>query len=155
MDIDCIPLGVEFPERIDASVGQCNVLLAVIGSKWAGETNANRRIDDPRDFVRIEIESALQRDIPVIPVLVDNASIPTEADCSGVPPLYTPLSTFVAFVAFCSNLLFKPCSLRAVSALTSRQRACLSCPSVRFNARVGTGTEDACLGINGDGRVRT
>jgi formylglycine-generating enzyme required for sulfatase activity len=83
MDIDSIPLGVDFQEHIDAAVGQCDVFLAVIGTKWTGETDTHRRLEDPRDFVRIEIESALQRDIPVIPILIDHARMPTEAD---VPP---------------------------------------------------------------------
>jgi hypothetical protein len=71
MDIDNIPFGVDFREHIAAEVGQCDVALAVIGPRWSGKTKASRRIDDPKDFVRIEIESALQRGIPVIPVLID------------------------------------------------------------------------------------
>jgi len=80
VDIDNIPFGVDFREHIDSAVGQCDVVVAVIGRHWAGETNADRRIDDPRDFVRIEIESALKRDIPVIPILIDRTSMPTEAE---------------------------------------------------------------------------
>ena len=83
MDIDSIPFGVDFREHIDAAVGQCDVVLAVIGPRWSGKTEASRRIDDPRDFVRIEIESALQRGIPVIPVLIDQTRMPAEAE---LPP---------------------------------------------------------------------
>jgi len=61
MDIDNIPFGVDFRVHLDAAVGQCHVFLAVIGTKWAGETGAHRRLDDPKDFVRIEIESALRK----------------------------------------------------------------------------------------------
>ena len=59
MDIDNIPFGVNFRKHIDSAVGHCDVVLAVIGTKWAEETDAHRRLDDPRDFVRIELESAL------------------------------------------------------------------------------------------------
>jgi sulfatase modifying factor 1 len=83
MDIDSTPFGVDFREHIDEAVGQCDVVLVVIGTRWAGEIDAHRRIDDPRDFVRIEIESALQRDIPVIPLLIDHTRMPAEAD---LPP---------------------------------------------------------------------
>ena len=83
MDIDSIPFGEDFREHIDTAVGQCDVVLAVIGPRWSGKSDASRRIDDPRDFVRIEIESALKRDIPVIPILIDRTSMPTEAD---LPP---------------------------------------------------------------------
>ncbi len=83
MDITSIPFGEEFREQIDSAVGQCDVVLAVIGSRWSGKTKASRRIDDPRDFVRIELESALKRGIPVIPILIDHARMPGEAD---LPP---------------------------------------------------------------------
>src|ERR1044072_4845278 len=84
-DIDSIPLGVDFWEYSGNAVGQCDVLLAIIGDQWAGavDDRGNRRIDDPSDFVRIEIESALKRNIPVIPVLVDSVKMPSAAD---LPP---------------------------------------------------------------------
>ncbi len=82
MDIDNIPFGVNFRKHIDAAVRQCDVFLAVIGTKWAGESDTHRRLNDPGDVVRIELESALRRDIPVIPVLIDHAKMPCEADLS-------------------------------------------------------------------------
>ena len=77
-DIHSIPLGVDFRDHINASIARCDVLLAVIGSKWleVRGPQGGRRIDDPTDFVRLEIESALSRTIPVIPILVQNASMP-------------------------------------------------------------------------------
>src|ERR1035438_7042962 len=86
MDVDTIPLGVDFREHLDQAVGQCDVLLAVIGDHWLnvcvedGPRKGKRRLDDPTDFVRIEIVSALDRGISVIPVLVGKASMPGEAD---------------------------------------------------------------------------
>jgi formylglycine-generating enzyme required for sulfatase activity len=80
MDIDTIPFGEDFREQIGAAVSQCEVVLAVIGSRWSWNTKTRRRIDDPRDFVRIELEAALERNLPVIPILVDHARMPGEGD---------------------------------------------------------------------------
>ena len=78
LDVDTIPFGVDFRKHINRAVGECNILLAVIGDAWidAATDDGHRRIDSPSDYVRLEIESALKRDIPVVPVLVDNARIP-------------------------------------------------------------------------------
>jgi sulfatase modifying factor 1 len=86
MDIDTIPFGVDFRKHLDQAVSQCDVLLAVIGENWLdvqhrdGPRQGQRRLDDPSDFVRIEIQSALARGIPVIPVLVGRAGMPSEQD---------------------------------------------------------------------------
>ena len=77
-DVDSIPLGVDFRTYLDTQVAKCQVFLAVIGPDWM-KTKGGKgksRLEDPKDFVRIEIESALKREIPVIPVLVRGASIP-------------------------------------------------------------------------------
>jgi len=77
-DIDSIPLGVNFKDYIDEQVGKCDIFLAVIGEKWLSVTDDGDRprLQQPGDFVRLEIESALKREIPVIPLLVGNAAIP-------------------------------------------------------------------------------
>jgi len=86
IDIDSIPLGTDFREYIDGSVKQCDVLLAVIGEHWLEAKGrgvartSKRRLDDPADSVRIEIESALKRGIPVVPVLVGTAAMPADED---------------------------------------------------------------------------
>jgi len=82
LDIDSIPLGLDFRKHISDSVEQCNVLLALIGDLWINSTNdqGSRRLDDPTDFVRLEVESALKRDIPVIPVLVGKARMPSATE---------------------------------------------------------------------------
>ena len=84
-DVDSIPLGLDFKEYLDKQVGECKVLLAVIGDRWLDASNASgkRRLEDPTDFVRIEIESALERGIPVVPLLVRGASMPGE---ENLPP---------------------------------------------------------------------
>ena len=81
-DIDSIGLGVDFVDVLWKSVGKCDALVVVIGKNWvssAGKDN-RRRLDESNDFVRIEIEAALERDIPVIPVLVDGADMPRTED---------------------------------------------------------------------------
>jgi hypothetical protein len=81
-DVDSIPLGEDFRPILDKAVGQCAVLLAVVGPRWLAVTDANgrRRLDDLDDFVRLELERALARGIPVIPVLVDGATLPKAKD---------------------------------------------------------------------------
>src|ERR1700689_4651213 len=78
MDVDAIPLGMNFIKILREEVAKCDVLLAVIGPHWieARDKQGNRRLDDPHDYVRVEIAAALQRDIPVIPVLLDGAEMP-------------------------------------------------------------------------------
>jgi formylglycine-generating enzyme required for sulfatase activity len=78
-DVDNIPVGKDFRGVLREAVAQCDVQLAIIGKMWLTITDeqGQRRLDNPGDFVRIEIESALQRDsCTVIPVLVDNAKMP-------------------------------------------------------------------------------
>jgi pimeloyl-ACP methyl ester carboxylesterase len=77
-DVDSIPLGTNFPKMLREEVAKCGVLLAMIGPNWLDARNESgkRRLLDPDDFVRVEIAAALQRDIPVIPVLLDGAKIP-------------------------------------------------------------------------------
>ena len=77
-DIDTIPLGVNFKKFIDEQVSKCDIFLAVIGEKWLGVTDdaGQPRLQQPGDFVRLEIESALTRNIPVIPLLVGNVAMP-------------------------------------------------------------------------------
>jgi hypothetical protein len=79
MDVDSIPSGVDFRNHLNEAVGRCDVLLALVGDLWLSVTgdSGQRRLDDKDDYVRIEIESALARGIPVIPVLVSGAKMPT------------------------------------------------------------------------------
>jgi hypothetical protein len=74
-DLNTIPGGVDFRTIIDEGLSHCTVVLAIIGPQWTTITDAagRRRLDDPNDFVRLEIESALHRNIPVIPLLVQGA----------------------------------------------------------------------------------
>ncbi len=76
--VDNINPGDDFVERLTQAVGSCDILLALIGRQWLEITDATgqRRIDDPADFVRLEIATALGRGVRVIPILVDGALMP-------------------------------------------------------------------------------
>jgi hypothetical protein len=90
MDVDSIELGRDFAEALDEALGRSAVLVAVIGSRWVEATGADgrRRLDDPDDYVRMEVERALSRDIRVIPVLVDGCPMPAP---SALPVTLAPL----------------------------------------------------------------
>lgn len=81
-DVDKIPLGVDFRAQLDDKVSRCKVLLPVIGRNWLAvkDHRGQPRLQDPDDFVRLEIESALRRDIPVIPLLVHGIEMPSKDD---------------------------------------------------------------------------
>ena len=78
MDVSDIHPGKDFRQAIDDSVAKCGVLLAIIGQAWTTikDESGARRLDQPNDFVRLEIASALARQIPVVPVLVHEARMP-------------------------------------------------------------------------------
>src|SRR5208282_1306947 len=82
MDIDTIALGEDFVKAIETTVGKCDVLIALIGNNWltSKDDQGGRRLDNPEDFVRMEIATALKREIRVIPVLVDGALMPRSPD---------------------------------------------------------------------------
>jgi eukaryotic-like serine/threonine-protein kinase len=84
-DVDSIPLGEDFRGRLNGIVGDCGVVLAIIGPRWTDAHNkeGQRRLEDPDDFVRIELEAALARDIPVVPVLVGHAPMPGASELPG------------------------------------------------------------------------
>src|SRR5918912_158685 len=84
-DIDSIEPGDDFVEVITSAVQSCDVLLALIGDRWLTMTDdeGRRRIDNPDDFVRIEIEAALERNVRVVPILIYGARMPRPQD---VPP---------------------------------------------------------------------
>jgi TRAP-type mannitol/chloroaromatic compound transport system substrate-binding protein len=81
MDIDNIPFGTDFRRYIKDALGESDALVAVVGPRWLGPRDVGRpRIHDATDPVRLEIEGALERGIPIIPVLVDGAQMPSDAE---------------------------------------------------------------------------
>jgi uncharacterized protein YecT (DUF1311 family) len=76
-DIDSIQPGIDFRTQIAAALGATDVLLVVVGPAWLGHGKGNaNRMDNEADPVRIEVETALKRDIPIIPVLVGGIRMP-------------------------------------------------------------------------------
>ena len=76
-DIETIPPGVNFEEYIQSQLSQCAVLLAIVGEKWVDTIMQER--PGKKDYVRYEVETALARNIPVIPVLIDDTPMPSAA----------------------------------------------------------------------------
>jgi hypothetical protein len=84
MDVDNIPFGADFRSHIRETLQRTDVLIAVIGAKWLGSnTDGTFRIQEKTDPVRVEIETALERKIPILPILVDGAKMPEGAE---LPP---------------------------------------------------------------------
>lgn len=90
-DVDNIPVGVNFKTYLQNAVTECGLMLVIIGKDWADarDQDGERRLEDPRDFVRIELESALTQGLTIVPVLVRGAKMPKAA------ALPEPLKDFV------------------------------------------------------------
>jgi hypothetical protein len=95
-DLVSIPAGADFPRFIAETVASSDVFIAVIGRTWATceDDSGKRRLDQPGDYVRLEVQQALQQQIPVLPVLVQNASMPS---LDSLPGCLASLCTKNAF----------------------------------------------------------
>jgi hypothetical protein len=80
MDLDSIEPGLDFTEAIEFALQSCVALVALIGPQWlkASDSEGRCRLDDPEDLVRFEIRTAIEREIRVIPVLIDGAAMPRQ-----------------------------------------------------------------------------
>src|SRR5687767_14336775 len=95
MDIDKIEPGVDFTKVISHSLEACDVMLVVIGPNWLGRnSDGSTRMSKANDWVRLEVATALKRDIRVVPLLTDNATLPDEVD---LPEDLHPLLTRQSF----------------------------------------------------------
>jgi hypothetical protein len=84
LDYDSTPVGVDFREYIKQAFDNCDVLVAVIGPHWVGDDGTGKtRLDRADDWVRIEVETALRKNIPVIPVLIDRTPMPSKESLPG------------------------------------------------------------------------
>lgn len=84
MDTASIDYGEAFPDRITSAIRGCSVMLVLIGPHWVEPIAGTRRIDDPHDWVRREVEAGLQRrEAVVVPVLLDGAAAPVQAQLPG------------------------------------------------------------------------
>jgi len=83
MDIDSVPLGIDFVEHVTDQIRKCSAVIVMIGKQWQtikDKKRRRRRLDNEDDLVRAEIRAALQQKIPVIPVTVQNAAMPHADD---------------------------------------------------------------------------
>ena len=82
MDVDGIEPGEDFVDVLDDALAECDAMIALVGPCWVSITDQSgrRRLEDPEDFVRLEIATALKRKIRVIPVLMDGATMPGSGD---------------------------------------------------------------------------
>lgn len=106
MDIDSIEPGMDFTVSIARAVGACDVLLALIGPQWltATDEEGQRRLDDPQDVVRLEINNALARGIRVIPILVDGVPMPRQQSLpDDLAPLVVRQAVPVRYGSFRSD----------------------------------------------------
>lgn len=81
-DVGTIPIGADFRQVLTDEVAKCDVMLVVIGRQWITimDQHGKHRLENPSDFVRIEVEAALARNIPVIPIIVQSAVMPHERE---------------------------------------------------------------------------
>lgn len=89
LDIDSIPIAVDFRDAVRSQIKKCGVFLAIIGKQWAGSSADGRRIDNPDDHVRLEIEQALANNKPTIPVYCDG---PDPLNAGDLPASLQPLA---------------------------------------------------------------
>jgi hypothetical protein len=95
-DIDAIAAGENFKKVVVETIPKCKVFFCVIGPQWTRITDGSghRRLDQPADLVRIEVEVALStHGLLIVPVLVDGAGMPIVGD---LPPSLAPITEFNA-----------------------------------------------------------
>ena len=133
MDVDGIPLGVNFVKVLQEEVAKCSVLLAVMGHEWLDvrDEDGRRRLDNPDDFVRVEIAAALQRDIPVIPIMLEGTKVPKANqlpnDLQGLGTISHSISRTIRLYCGCS--VTGPATPRAFA----RWIAFVSCQPVKLD----------------------
>lgn len=103
MDMGTIEPGQDFEQVITDAVTSCDVLIALMGRQWLTVTDSEgqRRLDNPEDFVRIEVETALTRGIPLVPTLVGDADVPPRDELpDSIAPLVDKQALFVSDTHF-------------------------------------------------------
>jgi formylglycine-generating enzyme required for sulfatase activity len=150
MDVDAIPLGVNFVKVLEEQVAKCDVLLAIIGPGWldARDDDGKRRLDNPHDYIRIEIAAALKREIPVIPILLEGVRLPKAPQLpNNLKDLVLRNGLDVRHASFHSDMD------RLVRGLRGRDSAQQSTEGrVKFDARIVHGAPEGWF-LPGNGKV--
>jgi hypothetical protein len=107
MDVDNIPVGINFEEYLKSQVAACDVVLSVIGPNWlnAKDETDQRRLDKPDDFVAIELAAALARDILVIPVVDGTRCARAKRTASFSPSLFGMPFRYATRISLCAEQL--------------------------------------------------
>jgi TIR domain/Pentapeptide repeats (8 copies) len=108
MDVDSIGLGVDFADEVDRLLGSCSIMIVIIGRAWldAHDEDGRKRLDDPDDWVRLEVSHGLANGVRVIPVLVDGATMPSRDQLpEDIKPLARRNAHRLSHAQFGSDLL--------------------------------------------------
>ena len=135
-DQESIAAGEDFVDAIRRAIETSTVLLVVVGPRWLGATDAagRRRLDDPHDYVRLEIELALRAGLAVVPVLVEDAAMPQATD------LPTSLADFARCQAVeLSETRWRYDADQLIAALQSRFAIASEAPPLAGTAAAGGG----------------
>lgn len=101
-DVDSMPVSKDFRESLNEAIADCDAFLVVIGTQWLASSSeiGTRRIDQTGDYVRLEAERAITESVPIVPILIDGASLPESSDlpntlrplafCHAIPLRYDP-----------------------------------------------------------------
>jgi hypothetical protein len=118
-DTDSIPLAVDFRQVIEEELARCDVFVTMVGPRWldAADADGNRRLDDPEDFVRVEIEAALARGGPILVARVDDTAMPPR---DRLPQSLARLVTFPD-LPLRSDPMFHSDATRMIEAVRSSQ----------------------------------
>jgi len=122
MDVDSLRPGEDWVDAVEAAVGRCDVLLAIIGPTWAvaKDSEGEFRLHKELDRVRLEIEAGLRNEKPVIPVLVEGASMPTADQLpDSLKPLLRRHAVRVSHSTFESDLASLVRALRSSTRLAT------------------------------------
>lgn len=121
-DIDSLAPGTLFADRLRRSVAECDAFIVLIGPSWlAAEPEGRRRLDDPDDFVRLEIETALRQGKPVFPVLVEGARMPTASELpASVAPIAASNAIEIADRHFTADMRRLLAAMRSVRAAATK-----------------------------------
>jgi glycosyltransferase involved in cell wall biosynthesis len=130
IDVDNVPPGANFAKRLQNELATCDVLLVIIGRNWlnARRDDGRRRLDNPDDIVRSEIATALRRNIPVIPVLVDGAAVPKAQELpEELKDLTVSNALDLRHISFQTDIDRLIRSLKAPHRIKNIKRICVGC----------------------------